>query len=112
MENNKQLIVLMHLAQLLTYAIGFGSLIVPLVIWLLNRDKVNDLDDHGKHIINFQITLFILLLLCVPLIIFLGLGIIGIFVLLVLSVVYPIINAIKASNNQPIHYPFTFAFLK
>ena len=57
MQENKQLIVLTHLSQLVTLIIGFGSLLLPLIIWLTQRDKVLELDQHGKNIVNFQLSL-------------------------------------------------------
>ena len=37
-DNN--LLVATHLCQLLTYISGFGGLVVPLVLWLTQKDKV------------------------------------------------------------------------
>ena len=51
MQENKQLIVLTHLSQLITLVIGFGSLLLPLIIWLTQKDKVYNLDKHGKNIV-------------------------------------------------------------
>ena len=71
MQENKQLIVLTHLSQLITLVIGFGSLLLPLIIWLTQKDKVYNLDKHGKNIVNFQLSLLVYCLLCIPLILFL-----------------------------------------
>ena len=111
MREDNQLIVLMHLSQLVTLVIGFGSLIVPLIIWSTNRDRVFDLNEHGKSILNFQISILIYSIICVPLILLLGLGIIGLIVLGIISLVYPIINAIKASNGETPKYPLSLNFI-
>ena len=63
MRRDNQLIVLTHLSQLVTLVIGFGSLLLPLILWLTNKDKVYAMDEHGKKIINFQISLIIYMLL-------------------------------------------------
>ncbi len=39
MKNNKQLLVLTHLSQLLDFVTGIGGLIVPLVLWILKKTK-------------------------------------------------------------------------
>ena len=77
MRENPQLIVLTHLSQLATLLLGFGSLIIPLIIWVTNKDKVYGLHAHGKDIINFQLSLIVYCIICVPLILFLGLGLVG-----------------------------------
>ena len=43
MQENKQLIVLTHLSQLVTLIIGFGSLLLPLII-LKNAGKTLNLN--------------------------------------------------------------------
>ncbi|SFN81254.1 hypothetical protein SAMN04487989_104163 [Bizionia echini] len=112
MRQDNQLLVLTHLSQLLTYLTGFGGLIVPLVIWVTQKDKVFKLDEQGKQIINFQISIFIYAILSIPAIILLGLGFIMLIVIGIIAFVFPIINAVKASNGEPISYPLSITFLK
>lgn len=112
MRENKQLLVIAHLSQLLALVTGLGGLIAPLIIWLTQKDHVLYMDEHGKAIINFQISLLIYAVLCIPLIILLGLGIIALIIVGIIGIVFPIVNAIKASNGEPIHYPLSFTILK
>jgi len=107
MRNDRQLIVITHLSQLVTLVIGFGSFIIPLIIWMSNKEKVSEIDDHGKNILNFQISLLIYSLICIPLILLLGLGLLGLIVLGIISIIFPIINAIKASNGENPKYPLS-----
>ena len=64
-----------------TLVIGFvtaiGGFIVPLILWLTKKDEILDMDKHGKSILNFRITMFIYFLLCIPAILFFGLGLLG-----------------------------------
>ncbi len=112
LKENKQLLVLTHLSQLIILITGFGSLILPLIIWLNQKDKILDLDQHGKQILNFQISLLIYTVICVPFILLFGLGFLGFIVLGIGAVVLPILNAIKVSNNQQTNYPFSFNIIK
>ncbi|MFC5195877.1 DUF4870 domain-containing protein [Bizionia hallyeonensis] len=112
MREDNQLLVLTHLSQLLTYITGFGGLIVPLIIWLTQKDKVFKMDDHGKKIVNFQISIFIYAILSIPAIILLGLGFIMLIVIGLIAFVFPIMNAVRASNGDPINYPLSITFLK
>lgn len=111
MNEDRQLLVVTHLSQLLTVITGFGGLIVPLVIWLSKRDESYQFDEHGKNIINFQLSLIVNCILCIPLILLFGLGLLGFIVLGLVSVLYPIINAIKASNGDNPRYPLSFNFI-
>ena len=110
-KEDRQLLMLMHLSQLLDLVTGFGGFVVPLIIWLTQRDRIHNLDVQGKQIINFQISLFIYCIICIPLILFFGLGIIGFIVIGLFSVIFPIINAVKASNGETTNYPLTIQFL-
>jgi len=111
MKQDRQLIVITHLSQLVTLVIGFGSLILPLILWMSNKEKVYEMDAHGKNILNFQISLLIYSLVCIPLILLLGLGILGLIVLGIISIIFPIINAIKASNGETPKYPLSLNFI-
>ncbi len=108
MRQDKQLLVITHLSQLIMLITGFGSLLLPLILWLTQKEKVYQMDDHGKRIVNFQISLIIYTIICVPLILFFGLGLLGFLFLGIIAVVFPIINAIKASNGEMPNYPLSF----
>ena len=105
------MLVWTHLSQLLDIVTGFGGFIVPLVLWLTQRDAIMNMDENGKSIINFQISMFIYILLCIPLILLLGIGILGIIAVAVLCFVFPIVNAIKVSNGEKPHYPLSIKFV-
>lgn len=111
MREDRSLIVVAHLSQLITLVIGFGSLILPLILWVTQKDKVAEMDAHGKNIINFQLSLLIYFIVCVPLILFCGLGLVGFIALGLIAIIFPVINAIKASNGEIPTYPLSFRFL-
>jgi len=100
MKTNNQLLVITHLSQLLDLVTLVGGFLVPLLLWLTNRDKVYSMDEHGKAIINFRISMLIYLAICVPLVLFFGLGLLGFLIIGVLYFILPILNAIKASNGE------------
>lgn len=112
MRQDRSLLVITHLSQLLDLITGFGGFIVPLILWLTQRDKVLAMDGHGKSIMNFQISMFIYAVICVPLILLFGLGILGLLVIGILCLVFPIINAIKANNGEPPYYPLSLMIIK
>jgi uncharacterized Tic20 family protein len=101
--------VVTHLCQLLDFVSGFGGLIVPLVLWLTQKDKVWDMEEHGKKIVNFQLSMMLYALISLPLI-FLGIGILALIAIGLVGLAFPIINAVKTSNGEPIDYPFSIKF--
>ena len=111
MRDDRSLIIMAHLSQLVTLLTGFGSLILPLILWVTQKDKVYQMDAHGKKIINFQLSLIVYCIICVPLILIFGLGLLGFLVLGIVAIVFPVINAIKASNGDTPSYPLSIKFL-
>jgi uncharacterized Tic20 family protein len=88
----------------------FGNIIIPLVVWLLKRESHPFVDDQGREVLNFQITITLLLfagvLLCFVLIGFLLLPALGIY-----AVIMTIIGAIRANEGVAYRYPFTLRLL-
>lgn len=111
LETNNQLLVLTHLSQLLTYVTGFGGLLVPLVIWLTSKDSVAGMDEHGKAIVNFQLSMLLFTILSIPAILLLGLGILSLICIGIIAFILPIVNAVKASNGESPSYFMTIRFL-
>ena len=111
MKQDRQLLVITHLSQLITLVTGFGSLLLPLVLWLTQKEKVYQMDTHGKNIINFQLSLIVYCIICVPLILLFGLGLLGFAVLGIISIIFPIVNAIRASRGETPTYPLSLNFI-
>lgn len=112
MREDKQLLVITHLSQLLDLVTGIGGFVVPLVIWLTQKDKVLGMDEHGKMILNFQISMFLYAIVSIPLIFLFGLGIFLLIGIGIIVLVFPVINALKVSNGERPDYPLTIQFLK
>lgn len=112
MRQDNQLLVLTHLSQLLDLVTGIGGLIVPLIIWLTQKDKVVGMELHGKMILNFQISIFIYSMVSIPLIFLFGLGIFLLIGIAIIALVYPILNAIKVGNGEMPSYPLSIEFIK
>jgi len=111
MRQDNQLLVITHLSQLATLLTGFGGLLIPLILWATQKEKVYNMDVQGKRIVNFQLSLIVYIIICIPFILLLGLGILGFIALGIISIVFPIINAIKASNGETPTYPLSLNFI-
>ncbi|WP_405397945.1 DUF4870 domain-containing protein [Maribacter sp. Asnod2-G09] len=110
-REDRNLLVITHLSQYLDFVTGFGGLVVPLVIWLTTKDSVIGMDEHGKSVINFQLTLLLYLVIGIPGILLFGLGILLLMFAGILSIVMPAVNAIKASNGESPSYFGTMRFI-
>ncbi|MET0329091.1 MAG: DUF4870 domain-containing protein [Luteimonas sp.] len=86
--------------------------IVPLVMWLINKDKPERafLTDQAKEALNFQITLTIGYVIGAVLTIILIGGLIN-FALWILCVVFSIIAALKAKEGVAYRYPFALRLI-
>jgi uncharacterized Tic20 family protein len=109
--------MLVHLSSLTGYFSVIGFVVGPVLVWLIQKDRFPGLTPHLKEAINFQISLFIYwCLLGLLTIVTLGLGafvLVPLFsVLAVLDLVFPILAAIKASENEPYRYPMTMRLIK
>lgn len=100
--DEKSFVVLMHASQFLS------SFIIPLVVWLLFKDKSPLVDEAGKNIINFELSFLIYsLILCITCV---GTALLP--VIAIVTVVFIIIAIIKAVNGETWVYPLTIRFLK
>lgn len=100
-----------HLSGLAGYIIPFGNIIAPLVIWLIQKDKMPFVDDQAKEAINFQISVTVYALACIPLLFVL----IGIPLLILVGLgglVLLIVAAIKANEGVRYRYPLTFRLVQ
>ncbi len=111
LKTDNQLLVIMHLSQLLDAVTMIGGFIVPLALWLTKKEEINKMDEQGKMILNFKISMFIYIIISAIFVI-IGIGIIGLIVFGLMNFIYPIVNAINVSNNKEPYYPFAIKFIK
>ncbi len=102
-----------HLAALAgLVGIPFGNIVGPLIIWLIKKNEFSFVDANGKKSLNWQITVTIASLICIPLIFACGIGFVLMVVIGVLDLVFVIIAAIKTNNGEDYKYPWSFNFIK
>ena len=100
-----------HLSALPGSLVLIGSVLAPLIIWQIQKDRSAFVDYHGKEAVNFQITMTIAATICF-LLIFLLIGIALIWLVGAAWLALTIIAAVKAYNGVYYRYPFTFRFIK
>jgi len=93
------------LSHVLTLAVGF---LAPLIIYLVKKDQSPFVTSHAKESLNFQITIFLLIIILFITII----GILLIWVVGILALVLVIMATIKASEGKLYKYPFSIRLIK
>ena len=102
--------MLAHLSAIPGSFVLIGSVIAPLVIRQIQKERSAFVDYHGKEAVNFQITMAIAAAISFLLMIL----VIGVFLLFIVGVVwlvFTIIAAVKANNGEYYRYPLTFRFI-
>ena len=109
--DEKQMGLFLHLSQLANVILFPIGIVLPIVLWQMNKDKMPAIDAHGKMVANFMISmtiyLFASILLMFLLIGFLLLPIVGL-----IGIIFPIIGGMKANNGEFWEYPLTIKFIK
>jgi len=124
-------LVILHLSSILPL------LVVPLLIWSWKKKQSSEIDQQGRKVLNFQITMMLLLFLGGFLISLLtamlpaigkaidqaGMNM-GLFELIIFCIPSPmaliglfclyagISNAIRSLTEKPVHYPLSIPFIK
>jgi uncharacterized protein len=107
----RQWAMLLHLASLLGLVVPFGGLIGILLVWQIKKTEFPELDAHGKEAMNFQLSMIIYMFVSFLLM----LVIIGIFIAIVLWLVWlilPIISAVHANDGKLWRYPLSIPFFR
>ncbi len=100
-----------HLSALVGFAIPFGNIIAPLIIWTLKKDEYPHVNDQGKEAINFQLSITVYILISVILV-FVVIGIPLLIILGIFSLIMTVIAALNANDGNKYRYPFTIRFIK
>ncbi len=58
-KHERNLAAIVHAATLSRYFIPLGNIVLPLVLWLANRNELKFVDHNGKQALNFQISLIL-----------------------------------------------------
>ena len=103
--------LILHLSVLSGLVVPMAGLIVPVVIFILKKDQIPGLIPHGHVVFNWLISVVIYAIISFILL-FVGIGALLLAVLAILSLVFPIIGAVKASEGQVWPYPLSIKFFK
>ncbi len=106
--DEKSYLTLMHISQLAGFLAPLIGFIIPLIMWIANKEVNPKVDKHGKNIMNFIISFIVYTaILCITII-----GIPLAIVVGILYIVFVIIAAVKVNNGEDWKYPLTIEFIK
>ncbi len=103
--------MLCHLSAFAGFIFPLGNILGPLLIWLLSGKEHPFIDYHGKESLNFQISVIIFAIICIPLI-FVIIGIFLLIALFIYTLIAVIVASVRAANGEYFRYPITFRFIK
>jgi uncharacterized Tic20 family protein len=107
---------------------------IPLLLWSWKKDQSYKIDRQGREVLNFQITIglvllgFVLVLIVVPSALLMANGLDGdaglvgdiftllpplpILFLVIFTCYQAVVNTVRALSEKPIHYPLSIPFVK
>ena len=103
-------LTILHLSQLANFLIPFAGVVIPIVMWAVNKNEDSKIDMHGRIVINWILSsliygfiffILVFLIIGIPLLIGLGLA----------TVAFSIIGGLKAYKGETWRYPLSFRFL-
>jgi len=100
-----------HLSALAGLMFPLGSVLGPLVVWLLGRDRSAFVDAQGKEALNFQLTMLVAYLISLALVwVFIGIPLL--IILGIVDIVLVIVAAVRAGAGEAWHYPLSYPLLR
>lgn len=99
-----------HLSGLLGYLLPFGHLLGPLAIWLSKRDVFPAVEQAGRRVLNFQLSVTLYVLAGLVLSFFL-IGVAVLFTVAVFHFAMVLYASLRAQRGLEVSYPFTIRFI-
>ena len=102
----RQWAMFLHLSVLAGLVVPVAGWVAPIVIWQVKKDELPEIDEHGRIVVNWMISaaiyfvvflLMIFILIGIPLMVIWG----------IVTIVFPIIGGIKASQGEIWPYPMS-----
>ena len=119
LDDAKTMSSLCHLSAFAGFFVPLGSIVGPLVIWLLRKDELPSVDKHGKAALNFNISVTIYAAIGTAISVALMLVLIGFLLIFVVIgglfvwwIVATVVAASKAGSDEFWDYPLTIRFLR
>jgi uncharacterized Tic20 family protein len=110
-ETEKNWSMLCHLSAFAGFFFPFGGIIGPLIFWLTKKDESTWINENGKAAMNFNMSILLYMILCIPLIIII-VGIPIVIFLVTFKIICIIIGSVKAAKGEVFRYPLAIPFFQ
>ncbi len=110
-KDANQWAMFVHFSLFAGYLVPLAGLLLPIILWQIKKDQYPFVDVHGKIVVNWIISLIIYAAICAVLVFFV-IGLIGFAILGALSIIFPIVGGIKASQGEVWEYPLTIKLIR
>jgi len=110
-REQRQMGMFLHLSQLAHVIFPLLGVVLPVVLWQTQKERMPALDAHGKMIVNWMISTLIYTIICIPFVL-IFIGILMLIALWITGVIFAIVGAVKANNGELWQYPLTIKFIK
>jgi len=110
-ESERNWAMFCHLSSFASVVVPFGGIIGPLICWSSRRYESHFIDEHGKASLNFQLSILLYTLVCIPLM-FIIIGFVFFGGLLILELVCVITASIRAARGESYSYPISIPFIQ
>jgi len=106
-------LLLIHISPFAGFAMPFLNILFPLLVWIHKRDDNPIYDQHGRAIINFQITMMLVYALAlVGLVMVQGYGFFFFIAVFPFTALVMLANIIAVLRSNKCYYPLSIPFLK
>ncbi len=110
---DKKWLLLLHFMPILGLILPFLNVVLTFILWAYKREDHKLYDVHGRAVLNFQLSMSILLVISlIALLTVESVGYLFFVAVIFFMVIVTIINIISVFNSKNIFYPLSFPFLK
>ncbi len=110
-HEEKTTAMIAHLLGFAGLAVPFGSVIGPLVVYLVKRDESAYVEDQAREALNFQIWMAIVVVASAILIV-VGIGILLLPLAMLAWLAGTVVGAVRARDGEWYRYPWTVRLVK
>lgn len=109
-KSEKDIGLLVYASSFAGYLVPLGSVLGPLIVWLMKREDSAFVDQCGRNCLNFKLSVLVYFVIS-AILAFVGIGFILLGILAVMDIICTIIGIIKASEGTVYRFPLTITFL-
>jgi D-alanyl-D-alanine-carboxypeptidase/D-alanyl-D-alanine-endopeptidase len=107
-------LLLLHLSPIIGSVFPLGNLLLPVALWLYKRTESIEFNNHGRSIVNFQLTILIIYIASLVMIIMhtWSYAVYILYVSIVLNLVIILLNSWRIWKGKTYDYMLAIPFLK